>query len=315
MLNRIALTCLTIGWLGFGNNAPGNFVLRSDYLVSAGNQIRGYDSSGQVVGSVTVQPAAPGSIASGPRGFRPLSDGDLAVYSGTFEAGLSLYDIQTSSWTTYTVPGLSTANNISYGGLDVLGNSIFLSDMSTGSAGAAQGIVRFDRTSEQFTRFGEDYSFRTLSIGRDRLLYGVEGNEIVVFDPITLSEESVIRTPFTHDLRGLAVQSDGRIFGIDWAEMLYEYDRNGAVVNSLDVRPFMSSFGDTMDLDIRFNGDLLFGSRSGDYYLSDSEFSSVDEFSTGTTSEVRVAFGIPEPGTATACVALAGVAALRRRRR
>jgi hypothetical protein len=65
------------------------------------------------------------------------------VYNGTFDPYMSTFNAATGTWSHQTYSGLSTANNVSYGGIANLGRYVFMSDMDTAND-IPQGVVRFD---------------------------------------------------------------------------------------------------------------------------------------------------------------------------
>ena len=269
------------------------------YLATADNQIRSFDSSGNQLDTIDIQYATGNyPVTEYARDLVMLNNGNIAVYNGTFDAYLSIYDFQTTSWNHYTNPGFSTVNNGSYGGIGTLGDHIFLTDMNTAGDPSA-GILRFSQSTETFTLFGGGVGFRDVTVGLDNAVYGATANQIHVYDPDTLIQQELITVPVTN-LRGVTADQDGRIFAVTWDEALYEFDRDGNILNSLDVLPFMSGSGDTHDIDINHEGTILFGHRFGNFYLTDSNLDNVLEYTADNFDDSFVAFVnvVPEPSSA-----------------
>jgi hypothetical protein len=285
------------------------------YLVTAANQIRSFDLEGNHLDSIDIQYATGSYPATEyARDLVVLNNGNIAVYNGTFDPYLSIYDFQTTSWSHYTTPGFSTVNNVSYGGIGTLGDSIFLTDMNTAGDPSA-GILRFSQSVGTFTLFASGIGFRDVTVGLDNAVYGATANQIHVYDPVTLGLLEAITVPVA-DLRGVTADQDGRIFAVTWDEMLYEFDRDGNVVNSIDVNPFMSGLGDPHDIDIRGDGSILFGHRFGKFYLTDVNLENVIEYTASGFESTFVAFVnvVPEPGSAAVSLGLMFLCCRRRSR-
>lgn len=89
-----------------------------------------------------------------------------------------------------TYSGFSTVNNVSYGGIDVYGTTVFASDMFTYAGGEAQGVIAFNTVAQ---RFAENISPIDLTIGLNGFLYTLspggspEGRTISIYDPSSLA--------------------------------------------------------------------------------------------------------------------------------
>src|SRR5437762_1901022 len=94
----------------------------------SGSVLEELTPSGVLVRSVSIP------IAGGTEYARDLAvtGNQVRVYNGTFSPQLSTYDGASGAWTSTTGPvGWSTVNNVSYGGLAVLGGFGFATDMNT----------------------------------------------------------------------------------------------------------------------------------------------------------------------------------------
>lgn len=170
------------------------------------------------------------------RDFVITPDRTLHLYAGTFEPTLQSYNWQSSDIeNTQTYAGWSTANNISYGGIDYYQNYVFVTDMKTygSNEDVAKGIIRFSQTEESATRFAEEGNFIDLTVGLDNLIYGLESyGKISVYDPESLE---LVRS-FTlqdkyNDYRGIAVNAEGEIFSAAWSGDIYYFDPQGSILD------------------------------------------------------------------------------------
>lgn len=263
-----------------------------------------YTPDGVFVQSFSVTPTSEGSTAR-LRDIVVGQDGNIYAYNGTGEAELVTIDPVTSLMTTQSLSGLSTVNNVSYGGIATLDDSVFLTDMTT-SGVIAQGIVKFSTTGGYAVRFATTEEYQDLTIGIDGYLYALRepGSAIDIFDPVT---NAFIRTidfgvAFNAaSIRGISVDADGTIYMAGWDGILYSVDSNGQLIASIDT-----GINDLTDIDINNSGNLLVGSRSGDVIFSDTSLSSTSSFTSVSGETVHVSFsdplqiqsqGVPEPGS------------------
>jgi outer membrane protein assembly factor BamB len=220
-------------------------------------------------------------------------NGNVHAYNGTFEVEMQTLDPVLGTIASQTLAGWSTVNNISYGGIAVLGDSVFATDMATAGTGAPQGIVRFSLAGDAPVRFATSAGYINLTIGWNGLLYAVRtnGNTIDVFDPASEALLGSIDLDFTlqiADVRGVAVDADGTLYLAAWNGSLYSADSDGNTLKTL-----ATGFSDLTDIDLNASGILLVGSRFGNVILSDVDLESVSSFNAGTTSSIRVAFTDP----------------------
>src|SRR5206468_508527 len=110
-------------------------------------------------------------------------------------------------------PGWSTVNNVTYGGIGVLGDSVYVTDMTTsgGPGDEAKGVVRFNLADGTAARFLETEGPQDLTIGKDGRLYLLSANTVKAFDPATFVLQSTVTLP-AGDFRGIAVNAAGEIF-------------------------------------------------------------------------------------------------------
>ena len=106
--------------------------------------------------------------------------GKVHVYTGTFDPALSSYTLAGGGWTQRTHSGWSTFNNVSYGGIGLLGDYVYVTDMTTFSepADEAKGVVRFNLADGTSARFLETEEPQDLTIGKDGRLYLLSANTV-----------------------------------------------------------------------------------------------------------------------------------------
>ncbi len=233
-------------------------------------------------------------------------NGNIHVYNGTFDPNLDSINPITGTSTNQTLAGWSSINNISYGGIAVLGDLVFATDMGTAGDGGTEGIVKFSTSGGTAVRFATSEEYQDLTIGIDGLLYGLRGiNDFVdVFDPLTgnfIRTINLDATLASADVRGIAVDGNGALYAAAWNGSLYSADSDGNVLTSL-----VTGLDDLTDIDIDNSGNLLAGSRFGDVIFSDINLLSSSSFSVNVLSGIHVAFTnplrvqsavVPEPST------------------
>ena len=229
--------------------------------------------------------------------------GSWLTFNGTFNPGLSEFT-PGIGWRHGSLPGLSSVNNMSYGGLATIDRWAFLPDMETGGSGSAKGIVRFELDSLTGTRFFTDDEYTDLNIGLDGLLYALRGD----YGPIDVIEpKSMIRvrsffpggggTSSIPTLRGVAADIDGNVFVVSWDEAVYKLAPNGTILLSRDLPGPGGGefFADTHDINISLDGTrLAVGSRFGWFVQMFSDLNNVTYHRAGV-GDVQVAFDEPPP--------------------
>ena len=236
------------------------------------------------------------------------TDGRIHMFNGTFSPWMSTLDPTTGGVSNLSYAGWSTINNVSYGGIAVSGQYVFVSDMST-YGGEASGIVRFDLINGSATRFASGYSFDDLTLGLNGKLYA--GGS--VFDPATMSLLGTTPWMGAGDVRGRAVDVAGNIYSASWDGKISKHSASGLLIATLSTGENLT------DIDINSAGNIVVGSRFGNVYLMDSNLSNFSSFQVGESlgPTVHVAFttGIPEPSSyALLLVGLMTIAAVKRRR-
>jgi hypothetical protein len=231
-------------------------------ILTSWGRIYEYTTSGTYVQTIDV------SSAEGIRDIIVTPTGNIAVYNGTFQPFLSIYDPLYGTWQHTQFSGWSTINNVSYGGIAAFQNFVYVTDMSTSGSGSPAGIVRFNTTDNSAERFAENQNFIDLTIGLDGFLYAAAGSNISVYDPITFS---LVRTfGLQAECRGIAVNSAGKIFSSSWDGRIYRYDSDGRIEKSIN-----GGVGSLMDIDISSSGTLLVSGRFGDVLITDEALEAV----------------------------------------
>jgi len=198
--------------------------------------------------------------------------GEIAVYNGTFEPILSIFD--GSSWSELSEPDWSTANNVSYGGIASAGEVVYTTDMYTGG-GPASGIVRFDLISGSAERFFDGTGYIDLNLGLDGKLYALRNTygDLDRIDPATMTLEASVDLGHSSSSRSIAVNAAGEIFMASWNGDVVRYDTNGVVLATL-----ATGANDLTDIDLDPDGTLVIGSRFGQIVLTDENFTAPSLF-------------------------------------
>ena len=262
---------------------PGNLlVTQNDTLVE-------YTTAGVVVQSFSVPyavPPRPGTESV--RDIVPGSLGQVHVYDGTFDPYLNTLDPATMSWTSQTLAGWSTVNNLSYGGIARVGSCVFVTDMATFGAGdLVNGLLRFQLADSSVVRFTQG-DFIDTTMGFDGLLYALSSGESTVtsFNPSTLAQVGTLTLAM--DCRGIAVNAAGHVFGASWDGNIYHFDPTGALLGTLPTGTSLN------DIDLTSDGKIAVGARFGEVTLTDESLATKTTFMTQGDSAF-VAFTTPPP--------------------
>jgi hypothetical protein len=276
----------------FPGSSSGGSGTGGNVLVSFNNTIREYTPTGTPVFAAINVPygAGPYPATEYLRDIILDSSGLIHTYNGTFDPYLSTYNSSTSTWTHNTFAGWSTANNVSYGGVASYLNYVYLTDMRTfGPGDTPSGIVRFDTSTNSFARFADTLEFIDLTMGLDGILYALSNERTVnAYNPITM--DFLWTTTLAQNVRGIAVNEAGDIFGASWNQNIYSFNCDGTQLASIN-----SGTTNLTDIDVSFDGKLVVGAWSERVILTDESLSSVSSFAVsnnfGTTF---VAFSTPQ---------------------
>jgi hypothetical protein len=268
----------------------------TDLLVITNNTLREYTTAGALVQSFDIPypGGRPGTESA--RGVTVGQDGQAYVYNGTFNPYLSGLDPTAGTWSDTTYPGWSTVATVGYGGVARYQQYIFASDMNT--AGAPEnGIIRFNPAEGTAVRFGDTRDFRTVSVGLDGNVYGIESAQIDVYDPISLDLLRTLTVPSSPDPRGVAVDASGDIFTSDWNGYVYHFDASGNLINSLNTTPLVGGLGinNLTNIGVSATGNLAITGDSGYVIYTDESFTSPTVFHADNNSlDTFVVFVHPE---------------------
>lgn len=130
-----------------------------NHWVVANNELREYTPDGTLVGApipVEWPGASPRPASQDAHDLIVLQNGRVAVYNGTTDASLSIYNPSGGTWQHFgPVSGLSgTPSDLTAGGIASLGDYVFLTDLET-TPGDSHGMVRINTVTGDVTRFGE----------------------------------------------------------------------------------------------------------------------------------------------------------------
>ncbi len=280
------------GPLGTGN------ILVTSYEVNGGpSQIREYTVTGTLVRIFEIPETADGDL----RDLAVDADGNVQVWEGVFSPLLKTLNPATTVVNANALlPGWSTFNNVSYGGVSTFNNYVFVTDMQT-AGGAATGLIRFDRNTGTSVRFAElangfPLEFVDVAVGLDGLLYGLDSNDDVrVFDPVTLAQlrkVDITQTVFP-DHRTLAVNAAGEIFVGAWDGRIRKFDgTTGALLATSTV-----TFGSLVDVEVRGDGTIIAGNWNDEFLVTNESLTTVTRFTLPNVSGagIFVSFAAPAP--------------------
>lgn len=245
---------------------PGNI------LVSDNNVIYEYTADNQLISQTFIPLNSYGESA---RDFVVMANGKLAVFNGTLNPELAIYD--GVNWTISSEAGWSTPNNISYGGIATLEDKVYVSDGYTYNGGESKGIIVFDTTTDGKQRFQEQNEYIDITKGNDGLLYALRNTygDLDVLDPVSMTLLKSVDLGHTSGSRGVTADEYGNIFMASWSGSVTKYDSNGIAIDSILIG------GNLTDIDIDEEGRLLVGSRFGSAYLIEANLSNYVEIIAG----------------------------------
>jgi len=217
--------------LGF---TKGNLLITNDKTDSG---VCEFTPAGKLVQQLRVPLIDKGTAGKERRGLAVDGKGRLHIFNGTWQPYLSTYD-PASGWSHHRIPGWTTANNTKGGGLAVLGDYVFVTDVATYCAPddpfKFRGLIRFDTGSWRAIRFESGIDFSTLCMGLDGLLYA-KGNSdfiIYVYNPISLAKVKEIK--LAQAVSCIAVDSQHRLYGAD-QNKVYRFGPSGTVEAALSI--------------------------------------------------------------------------------
>ncbi len=224
--------------------------------------------------------------------------GRVYFYNGSYSPYLTTYDSETARFESHTFPAWNAAGNATYGGIGLFADAVYVTDEAFQND--AGGIVRFSLTDFSAQRFAEGHSYQDLNVGLDGFLYALtdiySAPTIDVYDPVSqLLAKTINLSGDLHgaDIRGIAVDTDGLIYGAGWNGTIYKFDSSGAILGSLQVAQNLS------DIDISAHGELIAADRNQNVYTTTTDLAGYSSFSVtvGMADITFVAFtdAAPEP--------------------
>ena len=217
--------------------------------------------------------------------------GNMHVYNGTFNPYLSTYNSSTGDWSHSGYQEFSTVNNGSYGGIDLLGDKVFLTDMSTAGS-SPQGVVAVEGANP--VRFAEHSEPIDLTLGLDGFLYTLSpggspgGRTVEKYDPATnafLASIDLTGTFGWTEHRTIAVDWNGDMFIADWDGEVHHLSQSGVLIST--INPVCDWSGtdipcEFIDIDISEAGSIGLGTRFGEVFVTDTGFSNITTFDVGS---------------------------------
>jgi len=242
-------------------------------LVSAETRIYEYAFDGSLLSEMEI-PQSPGCCGYG-RDLVMLEDGRLALYNGTFEPILSIYDRENGLWSQMSLAGWSTVNSGTAGGIASADGFIYVTDMDT-LHGEAVGIVRFDPWNDRAERFLQDEEYEDVTLGLDGMLYCLrnEYGSLDVVDPSSMTVTRSAALGHTSSSRAVAADEDGYIYLASWRGTLSRYSPGGEKLQSVvvDICDYNCNLA---DIDMATDGSILLGTTNGVLGITDKGLSRI----------------------------------------
>lgn len=211
----------------------------------------------------TIRTAAiPGKVSYSDyaRDISVLENGNIAVFNGTFSPVLSYYNPELNQWKHLQAAGWSTINVTTYGGIDSLGERVFVTNMST-SGQSSKGFVVFN-TENDSSEFVPAEDLTDLTVGLDGHLYGLRTTTVYQYDVTTYEVTGQVNI---QSAGTIAVDAVGRIYAAGPDGLVRQYDASGLLLKSLDLNTQLA------DIAIRADGSLLMTSTQGTVFSSHSD--------------------------------------------
>ena len=297
------------------NDAFGEYISPDSILTSYQSSISVRTPSGTILQQIPVPyPGGARPATEYTRDLVMMEDGRIAVFNGTFDPYLSIYDPQSASWTHTTFSGWSQANNIFSGCIATYGPYVFVSDSRTFGSDPndeLRGAIRFDTRDMSAVRFSNFRGQNAVGVGLDGKLY-VSGNgstndtQVDVYDPVTLQFERSIFMNFSGPsffARDLSATANGDLIVSADIGRIIRFDPSGNFLGEL-----VGTGGG--DMDLVPDGRILYPTRFSGIFGANLNFGP-PTFLFNAPERTFVAFAIPEP--ATLLLLTVGLATLARR--
>jgi len=237
---------------------PGNI------LINNGNVLYEYDFNGDLISQLSIPTNANNEVS---RDITVLDDGRLAVFNGTFNPELAIYD--GAAWQSTSVAGWSTPNNVTYGGITTFAGDVIVTDGFTYSGGEAQGLISIDPYDFTNQRYASNNAYIDVALGGDGLLYALRNTygDLDVYDPTDYSLLRSVDLGHTSSSRGISANATGDIFMVSLNGYVAHYNGVGELLNTLQIVSYLS------DIDLDASGNIIVGSSYGNAFITDESLS------------------------------------------
>jgi hypothetical protein len=273
LLGLLIVTVSPVSLSGVGFQ-PGNV------LIMNSNVLYEYDLNGNLVSQLAIPSNPDNEVA---RDFRILDDGRLAVFNGTFHPELAIYDGET--WESTSIPGWSTPNNVTYGGIATYNGDIILTDGYTANDGQDKGLIRVNMDDYSYERYAENTSYIDVAIGQDGLLYALQNTygDLDVYSPSDFTLIRSVDLGHSSSSRGVSVNANGDIFMSSLRGYVAHYSASGELLNTLQIVNYLS------DIDLDINGNIVVGAVYSTAFTTDENLSTFTPIA-ANSGNVFVAF-------------------------
>lgn len=256
-INKYLATLIASMFIGAAAPVQADFQPGS-VLVSVKNTIYEYALDGSLLSTVTIP-----SNGEQARDLVVLDSGDVAVFNGTFNPTLAIYD--GSAWQQHTIAGWSTVNNASYGGIAAFNDKIYLTDTYT-YGNEAKGIIAFDAASQTSQAIVNQSDYIDVTVGQDGLLYALRdmyGN-VDVISPTTQTILRSVSVGHTSGSRAVTANAKGELLVASWNGYVAHHAADGTLLTTLQI-----DANALYDIDINETSTIVVSNRIGDVYIID----------------------------------------------
>ena len=313
-LNRLAIAALFIVTLNSSlvcnaDEFTGNLLINSQTPGAANYRVTEYDSSGNLLQTFTPTPSPNSNDLWNTRDLVVGQNGNLHVFNGTFDPYLATYDAVAETWSYRTHTDWSTINNSSYGGIGIIGDNVFVTNMGTAGQNT-NGVVMFDLFNGTSSDVVTGVDTIDLTVGLDDSLWVLTSSrQAVQYDTTTFSVLDTVNLNGFNDVRSIAVDANGDFIIGSWSGFVARLDSSGSLINQ-----FNTGFS-ILDVDISTDGTVAFGSRSDGTWLSDANLNGAIQIESNRWNSfvTFVPDAVPEPNSAFVLL-LTGLAIARRKR-
>ena len=218
-------------------------------------------------------------------------NGKVHVYSGTFDPALSSYNLAGGGWTQRTHPGWSTVNQITYGGIGLLGDYVYVTDMTTFGepADEAKGRGPFQPGGRHFRPLPRNGSAARPDDRQRRPALSFERQHRQGLRPKHVRPEEAASRCLPETSAASLSMPRARSLPSTWSEQVYRLSASGAVLGSVTL----TGVSDPMDIDLSGDGRVAIGTTSGHVVQMSEDLTGITTFLAGS-QRAFVAFGPDE---------------------